>query len=117
FLTKLAPVQGQPVSVYLRKAFQIRQGDAVTEIGLMVNYSDGFIAYLNGHEVARVNIGRSSGRNVQNVTARGDRGTTYLPLGCAHQYLHDGGNLLAIEAHGNPGRVDFCIDPALVIEE
>jgi hypothetical protein len=117
FLTKLAPVRGQLISVYLRKNFQIKQADAVTEIGLMVNYSDGFIAYVNGHEVARVNIGRSSGRNVQNVTVRAERGTTYVPLGGAHRYLRDGTNLLTLEAHANPDRLDFCIDPALVIEE
>jgi len=117
FATKITPVRGQPTAIYLRREFQIAQADAVTEIGLLIDYSDGFIAYVNGREVARINIARSSGRNVQTVKARGARGATYLPLNDAHLYLRDGANVLAIEAHANADPSDFRLNPVLLIEE
>jgi hypothetical protein len=117
FATKLENIRARPSSIYLRKEFQIVQADAVTELGLALNYSDGFIAYINGHEVARVNIGRSSGRNAQGVKARTDRGWTYVAFGDAYQHLHDGVNVLAIEAHANVGAMDFFIDPELILED
>lgn len=117
FRTKLEKVTGQPAAVYMRKEFQIRQADAVTELGLLVDHSDGLIVYLNGQEVARVNIGRSSGRQVQNVKSRTDRGPVYLVLKDAHQHLRNDRNVLAIEAHANADALDFCVDPVLVIED
>src|SRR5262249_46537887 len=61
FVTLLERVPGQAPRVYLRHEFQVNQADAVTELGLIINYSDGFIVYVNGYEVARVNVTRSSG--------------------------------------------------------
>ena len=89
----------------------------MTELGLLVDYSDGLIVYLNGQEVARLNIGRSSGPHVQSVKTRGERGPVYLTLKDAHQYLRDGTNMLAIEAHANAEAIDFRIDPVLVCED
>jgi hypothetical protein len=117
FATKIDKVAGVAPAVYLRKEFVIEQADAVNELGLMVDYSDGFIAYLNGQEVTRVNIGRSSGAHVQAVKARGERGAVYLTLKDAHQHLRDGVNILAIEAHANPDSLDFGIEPVLLCED
>jgi hypothetical protein len=117
YTTSLEHLEGHSPALYLRHTFQIAQSDAVTELGLMVDYSDGFIAYVNGYEVARVNIGRSSGSHVQNVKARADRGVAFIALKDAHRYLHNGVNVLAIEAHANPEAVDFGIDPTLISEE
>ncbi|HEY2952474.1 MAG TPA: metallophosphoesterase family protein, partial [Verrucomicrobiae bacterium] len=73
FRTELTDMRGKPASVYLRKEFNIEQADRVTELGLMVNYLDGFVAYVNGREVARNGVGRSSGRNAQKIKAREER--------------------------------------------
>ena len=51
--TELTRERNKPASIYLRREFTVPQADAVTEIGLMIDYRDGFIAYLNGREVAR----------------------------------------------------------------
>jgi hypothetical protein len=117
FSTRIDRVADQASAIYLRKQFEIAQADAVTEMGLLVDYSDGLIAFLNGREVARVNVGRSSGRNVQNVKARSGEGEAYLVLKDAHRHLVDGTNVLAIEAHAAPGVLDFFIDPVLVCED
>jgi hypothetical protein len=117
YSTRLQPLPSHSPALYLRKEFSIAQADAVTELGLMMDYSDGFIAYVNGREVARANISRSSGRNVQGVKSRADRGTTYVALRNAHQYLTEGTNILAIECHAPAGVADFYIDPVLVLED
>lgn len=115
--TRIERVPGQAAALYLRKTFSIFQADAVTELGLTINYSDGVIVYLNGHEVARVNIARSSGRNVQGIKTRPERNLAYLVLKDAHQHLRDGENVLAIEAHASPDALDFCVDPELLCED
>ncbi len=43
-------------SLYQRITFQIEDSTAISELNLTVDYDDGYIAYLNGHEVARVNV-------------------------------------------------------------
>ncbi|MBK7107248.1 MAG: CotH kinase family protein [Ignavibacteriae bacterium] len=44
-------------SVYLRKTFIITDKNNVSEILLNIDYDDGFVAYLNGEEIARSNLG------------------------------------------------------------
>lgn len=117
FMTRLSASPRQAPALYLRKEFQIAQGDAVTELGLSINYSHGLIVYVNGREVARSNIGRSSGRNVQSVKARTEEGTLFLPLRGAHRDLRHGTNILAIEAHGVEDALDFALDPVLLLED
>ena len=46
---------GVNASLYLRQAFQIESLDALEELTLRMKYDDGFVAYLNGTEVARRN--------------------------------------------------------------
>jgi hypothetical protein len=105
-------------ALYLRRELTVRQADRVTEMGLIVNYQDGFIVYLNGGEVLRRGVGRSSGRNVQEVTSRVNPSEVYVSLSNPHQYLRDGLNVLAIEAHSAGGEsLDFLIDPVLILED
>lgn len=120
FRTELKGMRGKPASIYLIKDFTVEQADRVTELGLMINYLDGFIAYINGREVARSGVGRSSGKNAQKITARSrdDRGFAYFALKDIHKHLRDGDNVLAIEAHSASGDVlDLLVDPWLLLED
>ncbi len=117
FRTELSRLRGRSASVYIRREFELEQADKITELGLLVDFSDGFIAYLNGHEVARVGVGRSSGRNAQKIKAREDRGVLYVALKDAHKFALDGINVLAIEAHSAAGGLDLLIDPSLLLED
>lgn len=108
---------GRP-SLYVRREFTVPQADKVTELGLWVDYADGIVVHVNGQEVARANVGRSSGRNVQGVKPREDSGFVYLPLGPAHRHLVDGVNVLAIECHAHSdGAIDFGLDARLWMED
>lgn len=115
--TALADMRDRPASVYLRREFEIEQVDKITELGLLIDYSDAFIAYLNGQEVARVGVGRSSGRNAQKIKAREDRGEAYVALKDAFKHVVEGKNVLAIEAHATAGGLDLLIDPMLLQED
>ena len=117
FKTEVPSIPGHSCTVYLRKEFHIEQSDKVTEIGLMINYKDAFIAYLNGREVARSGVGRSAGRTAQKIKMREDQGFAYVALKDLVS-LRDGVNVLALEAHSSPdNNLDFCIDPYLLLED
>jgi hypothetical protein len=120
FRTELTGMRGRPSSVYLRREFTVEQADKITELGLMIQFYDGFIAYINGREVARSGIGRSSGRHAQKITARTRdvRGYSYFALADIQKHLRDGVNVLAIEAHSAGGdSLDLSVDPYLLLED
>ena len=47
----------QVMSVFVRKMFQVESVDNIAALVLHVDYDDAFVAYLNGDEIARANIG------------------------------------------------------------
>jgi hypothetical protein len=116
--TTLADMKGQFTAAYLRHEFEVEQADEITEIGLMVSYDDGFIAYLNGREVVRKGVGKGSGKTARDIKSREAGKAGYFPLKDFEKYLHAGRNLLAIEAHNaSTNSTDFLIDPELIIED
>ena len=44
------------ISIFLRKEFYIQDIDLIQSLILDIDYDDGFVAYLNGYEIARANI-------------------------------------------------------------
>ncbi|HET6408185.1 MAG TPA: metallophosphoesterase, partial [Chthoniobacteraceae bacterium] len=115
--TEIPAARGRIASVYMRKQFTIDQADKITELGLLIDYKDAFIAYINGREVARVNVGRSAGRNAQKIKPREETGYSYVSISPLSS-LRDGVNTIAIEAHtATESPLDFRIDPSLVLED
>ncbi|MCC7375024.1 MAG: DUF1800 family protein [Verrucomicrobiales bacterium] len=51
--TTLTDMRNNYVSVYLRRAFTVSDPEALSNLLLSVDYDDGFVAYLNGTEIAR----------------------------------------------------------------
>lgn len=120
FGTPMEAMRGKHTTLCVRRSFEIEQPDRVTELGLWIDYDDAFIAYVNGQEVARVGIGRSSGRNAQKITARSEKATgrQYVALKHAYKYLKEGANTLAIEVHNDAvDSSDFRLDPVLILED
>ena len=116
--TELKEMRRNHSVVYLRKEFEIPQADRVTEVGLSIDFADAFIAYLNGREVARVGVGRSSGRNAQQIKPRDEKGSVYITLKDIHLHLKDGKNILSLEGHlASSESLDFLLDPTLIIED
>lgn len=116
--TVLTNMQGRYATVYLRHVFQVEHADHVSELGLMINYDDAFVAYLNGKEVVRVGM-KGSGRNAYDIKAHNATGKfSYFPLKDFEKYIRTGANVLAIEGHNaNVDSGGFTLDPFLVIED
>lgn len=67
--TLLDDMQGNYPSVYLRKAFQIPDPASLAAVRLYVLSDDGFVAWINGIEVARFNV--PAGELAHTATALG----------------------------------------------
>ena len=103
-------------SVYLRKWFQAGDPASLSRLMLMIDYDDGFVAYINGHEVARANIDPQIREPRFNVTATASREALMYQGGYPAFYLLDsaacasllvpGQNLLAVQVHNRAANSD-----------
>ena len=116
--TVLTNMQDRYTGVYIRRDFEIEQADEIAEIGLMINYDDAFVAYLNGREVVRVGM-KGSRANVTSVKGHNATGRYgYFPLKNFERYIRTGRNVLAIEGHNSKiDSSDFTLDPYLIVED
>lgn len=116
--TVLADMQGKYSVIYLRQKFEVEQADYIADIGLMINFDDGFVAYLNGKEVARVGV-EGAGKDAKKVKPHDASGRySYYPLKDYEKHLKDGPNIFAIEGHNaSINSHDFTLDPFLIIED
>ncbi|MGB0327039.1 MAG: CotH kinase family protein [Akkermansiaceae bacterium] len=108
----------QRTSAYLRVPFSVTDVGEIAALELQLQYDDGFVAYLNGVEVAR---DRASGAVTWSSAASGDHtdslASQFTPfnLSTFTSALVEGNNVLAI--HGlNRGTTssDFLIRPRLI---
>jgi len=112
---------GKSASVFLRKSFEIADEEALAAIGsliLKMRYDDGFVAYLNGVEVAAANDPEvrnwQSGATASHSDSLAVNALTFDITGDLDQ-LRIGENILAI--HGlnlGANSSDFLISPQLV---
>jgi len=114
-----APMEGVNASAYIRIPFAVADPAAYENLTLRMKYDDGFVAYLNGTEVARRNA--PGGTPAWNAAATAehpnDQAVLYEDINISNHLglLRTGANVLAI--HGlNDGAADgdFLIMPELV---
>lgn len=113
-------MRGNYVAVYLRQEFtlDLESLGPEDELALRIRYDDAFVAYLNGQEFARANIGVAGDRPAHDARARTSHEadsveTFYLP-----RYLLRETNTLAIEGHNESlTSSDFTLDPHLVLRQ
>lgn len=110
-------MRGVNSTAYIRIPFQVDDPSRFDGLTLRMKYDDGFVAYLNGVEVARDNAGASLGfdstatgrRDGSPTTARSFSLAPYLSL------LRSGENLLAVRGlNASAGDDDFLIAPELI---
>jgi PKD repeat protein len=115
--TVLGDMRNNYGSVYLRARFTLADLPTITRLALNVSYDDGFVAFLNGVEVARANV--PSGQTSATFASGGHEvdGFEAFDLGAFLGALVSGSNVLAIEGH-NSGldSADFSLHPELVIQ-
>jgi hypothetical protein len=97
-------MKGKTPSLYLRKEFQAtsEQSTSSGALVLSMQYNDGFVAYLNGREVARANCGPTNhfvfaAEPACNVSTTSN--VVEFALGTAAGRLVSGRNILALQAH------------------
>ena len=110
------------VSVYLRKTFQVENVEEIAYGLLHMDYDDGFIAYLNGMEVVRENMGDPgievspsdfAQTNVEANIYRGLKPEKFFVENIA-EYLLEGQNVLSIQVHNaNENLADLTALPIL----
>jgi hypothetical protein len=111
------------VSVFIRKEFIITNLQNIEEFVLSIDYDDGFVAYINGHEIARSNLGEAGSAVAFNqLTGNSAREATMYQGGFPENFtitdpgtfLVEGNNVLAIQGHNSdPGSSDFSLIPML----
>jgi hypothetical protein len=96
----------QVMSVFLRKKFTIVDKSKIESGILSVDYDDGFVAYLNGTEIARANMNGKGDFPAYNLNSSGfgdEALVTPLPFPIDREKLHSilvqGENTLAVQVH------------------
>jgi acid phosphatase type 7 len=116
--TVLSDMQGKYSSVYLRKKFDVQTSQDAENLTLAVAYDDGFVAYLNGVEMARANVTKGSGPDAVVDFSREaqEEYQTFSFRNVRDSFRFDAPNVLAIEAHNRSvSSDDFTIDPFIAI--
>ena len=107
-------MKGNYRRVYIRKTFKGSQVANAPGLSLAINYDDGFIAYLNGQEVARREVSGEKGKKAT-VGSHEAEGFETIKLGGIPRLLNKGDNLLAIVGYNTSlGSSDFTLDPCLL---
>jgi len=113
--TVLEDMRGNYVSVYIRKEFSASSLAADEVVTLEIDYDDGFIAYLNGIEIAKAHMPEGAAAYDMRAASTHEAGSpeTFV-LGTVAELLNAGSNILAIEGHnGSATSSDFSLIPAL----
>jgi len=113
--TVLNDMRNNYVSVYIRKEFSASSLPAEEIVKLEIDYDDGFIAYLNGTEIARGNMPGGTASYDTRASGSHEAGSPEnFVLGTVDELLNEGSNILAIEGHNTSlSSSDFSLTPAL----
>ncbi len=116
--TVLADMQNGYASVFARKVFTIDDVGAIENLILRVNFDDGFVAYLNGIEVARSCLGSVGQDFAYNAlaTASHEAGAfESFAIANPAAVLREGPNVLACQVHNiSLGSTDASFVPWLL---
>lgn len=119
------PFDPPPISVFIRKKFTIENISSILGVIFHVDYDDGFIAYLNGVEIARSNIGIPGNYETFDTFASGNHEAVMYAGGKPERYdiedyhhiLNEGENILAVQVHNvQEYSSDMSLIPFLTFE-
>jgi len=119
-----ATVVDPVMSLYVRHEFNVSNLESILKIVLHVDYDDGFVAYINGEEIARANIGSPGIPPAHDQGAdswreaeiyQGGEPDEYL-IDAAESLLENGTNVLALQVHNfNLESSDLTLIPFLTL--
>ncbi|MBI1390314.1 MAG: hypothetical protein GC154_17890 [bacterium] len=121
--TVLSDMQGNFLSVYMRRAFTLTSLKGITQLLFAIDFDDSYVAYLNGVEIARNNVSGSPPR--YNDSADGNHGASVddgqgaiddIDVSAFIENLRVGRNVLAVQGHNvDLGSSDFTLIPLMGI--
>lgn len=125
FTTTIDNMRGEFNTYYIRSAFTVSEetlagiSEGTLTLSLSVSYDDAFVAYVNGTEVARDNVGDPGEPVAFDALGDGSRNETLLiELPDIAGLLVEGANVLAVHGVNNTrGSRDFYIGVDLVMVE
>lgn len=97
-------------SVYLRYKFTIKNKAVINTLGFSNDYNDGYVAYLNGVEISRTNLGkpgvfvpfnRVTERTHKTLTMSYPSYGYYIDYSVVKQCLDTGMNMLTVQVHND----------------
>ncbi len=118
-VTVLDDMEDNYGSVFFRKKFTAVNTDFITNLSLSIDFDDGFIAFINGVEVGRDNMGDPGVEVAFDEFSDGDHeaGTPeFYNVSAFISDLVNGENVLAVQVHNtNISSSDFSFIPSLSI--
>ncbi|MCP4256161.1 MAG: DUF1800 domain-containing protein [Planctomycetes bacterium] len=118
--TILSDMRGNYLSIYMRRRFTLADPSQFENLVLEIAYDDGFVAYLNGDEIARTaNMEGRGTPPAYDVDTNGNHEVTanpaFISLKPFRSILKPGENVLAIQVHnGTLNSSDLSILPRLI---
>jgi hypothetical protein len=113
-----AAMKNVNATALVRVPFEIADPATIDALALNMRYDDGFVAYLNGVEVARRNAPAAPSFNSNATAARPDGASDTpetIPLTAFLSAIHSGTNILAIQGlNVSAADGDFLVLPELV---
>jgi hypothetical protein len=113
------------VSVFIRKEFTVNDLQSIDELVLSIDYDDGYVAYVNGHEISRSNLGipgspvlfnQMTGAYQREATMYGGGFPENIIIRNPQPFLVEGVNVIAIQGHNSdPASSDLTLIPMLTI--
>lgn len=114
--TELGKMKNRYSSVFLRQTFDVQKAGQLSDLTLKVLVDDGFVAWINGVEVARHNVPTQdpTSTSVAGVDANEPHQFITFKLDAPSKLLVDGENTLAVLAlNVSRGSDDFLFDASL----
>ncbi len=104
--------------VFIRREFVLTGKEDLTKLGLGVAYDDGFIAYINGEEVARsANLSGDGPAAEVKRPHEANGAYEYFPLEDLKDVVKSGRNILCILGLNDEiSSTDFSLIPTLIVE-
>ncbi|MBN1443769.1 MAG: hypothetical protein JXA90_13750 [Planctomycetes bacterium] len=111
--TALSDMQDIYMSVYIRRTFTVASLAAIERLSLTVDVDDGFVAYLNGQEIARYHV--TGTPPPFDAAATDHEAGTPMTYEVNRALLNAGENILALQGHNaSLSSSDFSLIPRLV---
>lgn len=111
------------LTVYLRAEFTVESVSDVLQLLLHVDYDDGFVAYLNGQEIARRNVNPTipqfdtPASELHEATLYQGSPPERFDIADPQGFLRAGTNVLAVEIHNiSTTSTDLTLSPYLTLE-